>query len=105
MWKRQKASAEKGGNKMRYSKMLAWVVMAAGVMVTGAQAKAEDRDLRGDYARVDHLRNDIAADRARLNEDLRCHRPWAAENDRRDLARDQAALNYQLRDVRHDRRW
>ena len=68
---------------MRYSKMLAWAVVAAGILVTGAQAKAEDgfrdgrdsyqdhRDFRGGYDRVDALRNHIATDRLRLNEDIR----------------------------------
>jgi hypothetical protein len=95
---------------MRNSKWMAWAVVAAGVMVSGVQAKAEEprwerRDLRNDYAHADALRADIAGDRARLNEDLRCGRYAAADRDRRDIARDEAALNSQLRDIRHDRRW
>jgi hypothetical protein len=93
---------------MRYSKMLAWVVMVAGVMVTGAQAKAEEwgehRDLRNDYARANALRNEVASDRFRLNEAVRCGRPWEAAALRRDIARDEATLNAQYRDIRHDRR-
>jgi hypothetical protein len=95
---------------MQFSKMLAWTVVAVGVMATGAQAKAEDfgryehRDLRNDYAHANALRNDIAADRHRMNEDLRCGRPWAAREVARDMARDRAALNAQYRDIRHDRR-
>jgi hypothetical protein len=93
---------------MTYSKMLAWAVVAAGVMVTSVQAKAEDRDwargdLHRDYARVNQLRNAIAAHRAELNEDLRCGRFAAAAEERRDIARDEARLNAQLRDIRHDR--
>jgi hypothetical protein len=80
--------------------------MAAGVMLAGAQAKAEEPrwDVRHDYARADSLRNDIAVHRGRLNEDLRCGRRGAAAEERRIIARDEAALNAQLRDVRHDRR-
>ena len=95
---------------MRFTKMLAWMVMAAGVVATGAQAKAAEfdrdfyhRDLRNDYARAGALRRDIAADRFRLNEDLRCGRPLAARAVARDIARDRAALRAQYRDIRHDR--
>jgi hypothetical protein len=92
---------------MRFSKMLAWAVLAAGVMVTSVQAKAEEwgahRDLRNDYGRVNALRNDISADRLRLREDLRCGRLRAAAQERRDIARDEAVLHAQYRDIRHDR--
>jgi hypothetical protein len=105
------ASADKGGKQMRFSKVLLWTAIAAGAMATGAQAKAEDfngrfehREARNDYARASALRNDLAADRFRMNEDLRCGRPLAAREVARDIARDQAALNAQYRDIRHDRR-
>ena len=62
------------------------------------------RDLSGDYARVNAMRADIARDRARLNEDIRCGREAAAARDAADLARDQRALEAQLRDIRHDQR-
>ena len=62
------------------------------------------RDLRQDYARVDRMRNDIARDRARLNEYIRCGRSQAAAEQARDLARDQHRLDAQLRDIRRDRR-
>jgi hypothetical protein len=120
VWKPQKSFCrKKEANKMRYFKVLAWTAMAVGVMATGAQAKAagfdrddrfeqrdlryDHRDVRNDYARVNAMRNHIAADRFRLNEDIRCGRTWAAQADARDLARDQAELNAQTRDIRHDR--
>jgi hypothetical protein len=56
-----------------------------------------------DYARVNRLRDDIARDRARLNEDIRCGRSAAAAEDARDLARDQRALNGRYRDIQRDR--
>ena len=62
------------------------------------------RDLSGDYARVNAMRADIARDRTRLNEDIRCGREAAAARDAADLARDQRALEAQLRDIRHDQR-
>ena len=91
---------------MRY-KMVASLALFAGFAM--AQDLYRDihndrRDLRHDYARVDRMRNDIARDRVRLNEDIRCGRSWAAAEDARDLARDQRALDAQLRDIRHDRR-
>ena len=90
---------------MRYSKLLAWTVLFAGVMATGAQAKAEDyRDLRHDTNRASALRNDISNDRARLQEALRCGRYREAEAIRRDIARDEASLRAQSRDIRQDRR-
>jgi hypothetical protein len=64
----------------------------------------DHRDLSGDYARVNAMRADIARDRARLNEDIRCGREAAAARDAADLARDQRALEAQLRDIRHDQR-
>jgi hypothetical protein len=50
------------------------------------------------------MRADIARDRARLNEDIRCGRDRAAARDAADPARDQRALDAQLRDIRRDRR-
>ena len=97
---------------MRYSKWFGAAALAAGMALSTAPLRAEERwdayherqDLRRDYARVERLRADIARDQYRLNEDLRCGRRGAAERDARDLARDQRALEYQLRDIRHDRR-
>ncbi len=63
----------------------------------------DQRDLRHDYTRVDRMRADIARDRARLDEDIRCGRSGAAAADARDLARDQRALDSQLRDIHRDR--
>src|SRR5262250_3265482 len=62
------------------------------------------RDLNGDYARVNAMHADIARDRARLSEDIRCGRQTAAARGAADLARDQRALEAQLRDIHHDRR-
>jgi hypothetical protein len=91
---------------MQYIKSLAQFAVAVGLMMAGAsQLSAADwRDIRHDYARVDHMRADIARDRARLDEHIRCGRQSAAARDARDLARDQRALDAQLRDIRRDTR-
>jgi hypothetical protein len=72
-----------------------------------ADAYAENhelrRDMRHDWRRVQRMRDHIARDRARLDEDIRCGRDAAAARDARDLARDQQALDYQLRDIQRDR--
>jgi hypothetical protein len=92
---------------MRYTKSFMGFALALGLAVSGVSSlSAEDwhnrQDLRRDYARVDRLRDDIARDRVRLNEDIRCGRQNAAARDARDLARDQRALNAQRRDIRSD---
>jgi hypothetical protein len=93
---------------MRYSKLFAWCALAVAMALPGASVlSAADwhaRDEWRDYARVDRIRNDIARDRVRLNEDIRCGRSAAAAADARDLARDQRALNAQYRDIQRDRR-
>ena len=94
---------------MTHTKLFAGLLLAA---VMALPATAQDwgyrheqyRDLRRDYARVERLRADIARDRARLDEDIRCGRSRAASRDAADLARDQRALEAQLRDIHHDRR-
>ena len=43
------------------------------------------------------MRAEIAADRARLNEDIRHGRQWAVRRDRDELARDQRTLDALLR--------
>jgi hypothetical protein len=104
---------------MRYGKSLIQFAVAAGMVMIGASAvsaadwrdidhdrrdlREDYRDMRQDYARVDYMRADIARDRARLDEDIRCGRQEAAARDAADLARDQRALNAQIRDIRHDR--
>ena len=71
---------------MRYNQLFAWCALAVGMALPGASVvSAADWDGR--------LRNDIARDRARLNEDIRCGRRGAAAADARDLARDQRALH------------
>src|SRR5581483_5579425 len=89
---------------MRYMKWFASFALAAGLTVagTGAASAQDWRDLRHDYNRVDVLRSEIAADRARLNEDLRCGNRYAAARDRAELERDERALRAQSRDIRRD---
>ena len=102
---------------MRYIKYFSGFALAVGMALSGASSlsaqdwrdraydRAYDRqDIRHDYNRIDRMRADIARDRARLNEDIRCGRQSAASRDAADLARDQRALDAQLRDVRHDQR-
>jgi hypothetical protein len=84
---------------MKYTKFFALAALAAGMAFPAA---AQDRDLRNDSARVNRMRADIARDRARMNEDIRCGRSAAASRDAADLARDQRALNLQMRDIHHD---
>lgn len=86
---------------MRYTKYLAGFALALGMLATTASAE-DRRDLRRDYRRADAMRDDIARDRARLNEDIRCGRQAAAARDAADLARDQRALQYQMRDIHRD---
>ena len=85
--------------------MIALAALAAGLLFSTSTAKAEDdyrRDLRHDYARANRLRADIARDQYRLDRDLRCGRPYAAQAQARDIARDRHALDRQMRDIRHD---
>ena len=103
---------------MRYSKLFATLTMAGCLAATGVTTVAaqdwrygysprqdmreDSRDLNRDYSRVDRMRADIARDRARLDEDIRCGLSAAALRDAADLARDQRALDAQVRDIRHD---
>jgi hypothetical protein len=103
---------------MRNFRFLTWLTLAAGIAATGTSTlSAQDwhdayrdrQDIRSDYRhidqdydRVNRMRADIARDRARLNEDIRCGRSGAAAQDAQDLARDQRVLDAQVRDVRHD---
>lgn len=98
---------------MRYTKHLAGVVLAMGMLVPGAatlsaqdwrDVRHDQQDSNRDYNRVARMQADMNADQARLNEDLRCGRRGAAARDARDLARDQRAYNAQLRDIHHDQR-
>ncbi len=97
---------------MRYSKMFAWLALAGGMVFAGAStASAQDwrdlfrdrNDIRKDYYREDAMEQHLAADRARLNEDIRCGRSDAAARDAADLARDQQRFQNLRRDVRYDR--
>ena len=99
---------------MKFAKYFAGFALAAGLLAAGTTtASAQDwryrdneryerQDVRHDYRRVAEMRDHIARDRARLNEDIRCGRQAAAARDAADLARDQRALGYQERDIRHD---
>ena len=89
---------------MRYTKWFASLALAGGMAVagTGLASAQEWRHVDNDYARIDRMRNDIARDRARLDEDIRCGRQQAAARDAADLARDQRALDAQRRDVHND---
>ena|SRR5947209_3300102 len=106
---------------MRYSKWFMWCALAVALAAPGARAlsaadrdwwggqrnrqdlRADYRDLRHDSTRMDRMRADIASDRARLDEDIRCGRSAEAAEDARDLARDQQALNAQFRDIQRGR--
>jgi hypothetical protein len=89
---------------MRYTKYLAGMALAVGMLFPGAAAlSAQDwRDIRHDNDRIARMRADMNRDQARLNEDIRCGRSGAAARDAQDLARDQRAYNAQVRDVRRD---
>jgi hypothetical protein len=89
---------------MRYMKWFASLAMAAGMAVagTGAASAQDWRDLHQDYNRADRLNAEIARDRARVNEDIRCGRPTAAAHDRAELVREQRELAAQRRDIRQD---
>jgi len=94
---------------MRHTKYIVGIALAAGMLIPAATLSAQDlrydyRDIHRDYGRVARMQADIAADRARLNEDIRCGRTGAAAYQARDLARDERALHAQMRDIRHDRR-
>jgi hypothetical protein len=104
---------------MRNRKWLAGLALVAGMAGAPALSAAEPywqngrdsrndyrsdyRDLARDYSRIDRLRADIARDRARLDEDIRCGRTREARRDAEDLARDQRMLNAMRREVRYDR--
>jgi hypothetical protein len=98
---------------MRYTKYFAGFALAVGLLAAGTTtASAQEywgnrahqrQDMRRDYRRMDEMREHIARDRARLNEDIRCGRQAAAARDAADLARDQRAMGYQMRDVPNDR--
>ena len=98
---------------MLYVKYFTGFALAVGMALSGASTlSAQDwrdtyndrQDLRRDYYRVDRMSADMARDRARLNEDIRCGRQAAAARDAADLARDQRAFDAQARDIRNDHR-
>ncbi len=81
---------------------LATALMSSATMMAGDRY-GDRQDIRHDDAAISRLRADIARDRWRLDEDIRCGRRREAARDADDLARDQRALDARLRDVRHDR--
>jgi hypothetical protein len=92
---------------MRYSKLFAGLALALGMALSGTILSAaewqDSRHINRDYAKVQHLRYQIALDRQRLNEDNRCGRYRAAAEDASSLSRHQRALDAQLRDIRRDK--
>ncbi len=95
---------------MRYTRWIAGLALSLGMAASGmAQDRYWDnRDLRHDYARIERLRADIARDRARMDENIRCGRERAAAKDAGELARHQRELDALTRDAyrdRRDRRW
>ena len=99
---------------MRYFKTISNLALAAGMLLAGASAlPAQDRwandryrDMRGDRIQADRLRERIAYDRARIDEDYRCSRRYQLERDYAELRRDERALGAVSRDLRYDRgRW
>jgi hypothetical protein len=90
---------------MKRFKFFALATLALGIAGPATLAARDLRDVRHDYARVDSMRDDMARDRARLQEDIRCGRTEAAARDARDLARDQKAMQWQRRDIRQDNRY
>jgi hypothetical protein len=98
---------------MRNFTNVAWVAVAAGLLLPGATAlraddwrgmRSDSREIRHDYAAVERLRAEIARDEWRLNEDIRRGRRHAIRQDRRELERDQRALDSLLYDLQRDRR-
>jgi hypothetical protein len=61
------------------------------------------RDLHRDHEAAERLQAEIARDRLKLDENIRCGREWAARRNAADLARDQRALRALRRDMRWDR--
>ncbi len=104
---------------MLKSKLLASLTVAARIAISGGSIlSAQERfgewreqqqyvrqDMRGDYGRIERLREAVARDRFRVNEDERSGRRWAARRDANQLARDGRALEFAMSDVRHDRRF
>jgi hypothetical protein len=96
---------------MTFGKLFAGLALTVGMLVPGAATlsaqdwrdiRHDQRDINRDYDRLNRMRADMAADQARLNEDIRCGRSNAAARDAQDRARDQRAYNAQARDIRHD---
>ena len=90
---------------MHYSKWFVWLALAAGMAIPGATTLSAQtyypysshdyQYSRRDYRyspRAEQLRADMARDRARLDEAVRCGRSWEAERIQRDMARDRQEL-------------
>ena len=89
---------------MKRFKFFALATLALGIAGPATLSAQDWRDTRHDYARVDSMRDDMARDQARLQEDIRCGNSEAAARDARDLAKDQHNTQYQRRDIRQDYR-
>jgi hypothetical protein len=103
---------------MKYAKYLTGFALAVGLLAAGTTtASAQDwrgrfdarqdfrQDMRQDNRRIAEMREHIARDRARLNEDMRRGRQRAAARDAADLARDERALHAMMRDARFGNGW
>ena len=102
-----------GRDERRYSKVLAIAAVVTGVTLGAGVLKAEDgywdsrhdrRDLRQDYRQSERLRDDIARDQWRRNEDLRWGRYGDAYREQRDIEHDRRQLRKRTRDIHRDQR-
>lgn len=89
---------------MKRFKFFALATLALAIAGPATLSAQDWRDVRHDYARVNSMRDDMARDQARLQEDIRCGRTEAAARDARDLARDQHNVQAQRTDIRRDYR-
>ena len=99
---------------MKYTKWFAGLALAIGMSITGTSTLSaaepygrnaywDRQDMKSDYSRIARLRAEIAADRARLREDMRYGRQWQVRRDREELARDQRMLDALLRQTQYNR--
>jgi Asp-tRNA(Asn)/Glu-tRNA(Gln) amidotransferase A subunit family amidase len=109
----------KDGKAMRISKLSAWILIPAGLALSGSAAMAQGyygdrydrqdvredrRDLRNDYAQVNRLRADIERDQYQLDRAWRRGDRNQVRRLQRDMDRDQRKLDALLGDIARDRR-
>ncbi len=92
---------------MRYTKKLAGLAMAIGMLAGAGTLSAAD--LRDGYRGAPvvqygngYVDGHLAADQARLNQDIRSGRQDAAASDAADMARDQRGMQSQYRAPKHE---